>query len=114
MLSVILASPGAKEGVNLGVNGDREKRGQKKGTGPFFVRKRIFSTCRQNKRKRGPACPWTWVWLLGRAYLKLDGLELLVVCRSFLAVDFVVLGVIFLFETITSMAREIEKEIYGA
>ncbi len=36
MLSVILASPGAKDGGNLGIDGDREKRGQKKGTGPFF------------------------------------------------------------------------------
>jgi hypothetical protein len=34
----------------------------------------------------------------GRVYLKLDGLELLVVCFAFLAVDFVVLGVIILFE----------------
>jgi hypothetical protein len=34
----------------------------------------------------------------GRVYLKLDGLELLVVCCSFPAVDLVVLGVILLFE----------------
>ena len=50
---------------------------------------------RENISERLCGC---FLMIRGRVYLKLDGLELLVVCCSFLAVDLVVLGVILFFE----------------